>query len=394
MTGVTAAKGFLASAIRAGLKQKGLDLALISSPSLCQAAGVFTRNSIKAAPVILSQLHLRDGKAQAIVVNSGCANACTGREGLEAARRMTRKTAELLGIRESDVLVASTGIIGERLPIEKIEKTLPALVDSLGQEGGKKASQAILTTDTRPKDAVITLRIGGKRVTIGGMAKGSGMISPSMATLLSFVTTDVNITNSLLKKALREKVQDSFNQVVVDGDMSTNDSLFILANGQAENPVIAREGRDYLLFAEALGEILKNLSRQIAEDGEGATRLIEVKVIKASNLREARITARFIVQSNLVKAMVFGQDPNWGRILAAIGSGVDVRGEKVKIWIEGVEVFSHGQKARFNQKILHKKMAAKKVSFLVALGKGKAQAMAWGCDLTPAYVHINAHYRT
>lgn len=384
----------MASAVRAGLKQKGLDLALISSPSLCKAAGVFTRNSIKAAPVTLSQLHLRDGLGQAIIVNSGCANACTGREGLEAARRMTRKTAELLGISESDVLVASTGIIGEKLPMEKMERMFPDLVRTLSRDGGKKASQAILTTDTHPKEAVITLKIGGKRVTIGGMAKGSGMISPSLATLLSFVTTDVNITSSLLRKALREKVQDSFNQVVVDGDMSTNDSLFILANGQVENPVIAREGRDYLLFAEALGEVLKNLSRQVAADGEGATRLIEVKVVKASNLEEARTAARLIVQSSLVKAMVFGQDPNWGRILAAIGSDVDVRGEKVKIWIEGVEVFSHGQKARFNQKILHKKMAAKKVSFLVDLGKGTAQAMAWGCDLTPAYVHINAHYRT
>ncbi len=391
---VTSPKGFLASGIRVGIKAKGLDLALISSPVLCHAAGVFTKNSIKAAPVLVSQSHLRDGYAQAIIVNSGCANACTGEEGIAHAKRMCRKAGELLGISEEDVLVASTGIIGKRLPVEKIEKAALDLVKNLNSDGGKKASAAILTTDTRPKTAKVTVRIKGRIVTLGGMAKGAGMIAPQLATMLSFITTDCNISSTLLRAALREEVEDSFNQVIIDGDTSTNDSLFILANGEAGNPLIAEKNKDYHLFAGALGDILTDLGRQIASDGEGATRLIEVEIINARTLKGAREKSRDVVNSSLVKSMVFGHDPNWGRILAAIGKRGDVSGKKVKIWIQGVNVFRHGRERDFNHKVLSKKMKDKKVSFLIDLGCGNARAKAWGCDLTPEYVRINALYRT
>jgi len=394
MTGVTSPKGFLASAIRTGIKEKGLDLALVSSPFLCKAQGVFTTNSIKAAPVVLSQAHLKDGYAQAIVINSGCANACTGKEGELYARRMCQKGGELLGIKESDVLVASTGIIGERLPIEKIERALPDLATGLSPNGGRKASMAILTTDTKPKTAKVSVKIGGKKVTLGGMAKGSGMIAPRMATLLSFVTTDCNITSPLLKTVLKEKAADSFNQITIDGDMSTNDSLFILANGQAQNPLIAKKGKDFLLFTRALGGLLTDLAQQIILDGEGATRLFETQVINARTLKEAKEMSRSVVQSNLVKAMVFGKDPNWGRILSSLGARGVVNEKRVKIWIQGVNVFRSGKKVNFNSRVLSKKMSGKEVSFLIDLGRGNARAKAWGCDLTPKYVHINAHYRT
>ncbi|MBL7170600.1 MAG: bifunctional glutamate N-acetyltransferase/amino-acid acetyltransferase ArgJ [Candidatus Omnitrophica bacterium] len=394
MTGITSPKGFLASGIRAGIKEKGLDLALISSPFLSHAAGVFTCNSIKAAPVVLSQTYLKDGYAQAIVINSGCANAATGKEGETYARRMCRKVAKELGISETDVLVASTGVIGERLSIEKVEKALPDLAMGLSPNGGKKASMAILTTDTRPKTAGVTIKIKGKKVTLGGMAKGSGMIAPRMATLLSFVTTDCNITSPLLKTALKEKTEDSFNQITIDGDMSTNDSLFIMANGRAQNPLISGKGKDYFLFAGALEELLTDLARQLVLDGEGATRLIEAQVINAGTLKEAREMSKGVTASNLIKAMVFGRDPNWGRILASIGMRGNINEKKVKIWIQGVNVFRSGKKVNFNPKFLSKKMGNKKVSFLIDLCKGKARAKAWGCDLTPEYVHINAHYRT
>jgi glutamate N-acetyltransferase/amino-acid N-acetyltransferase len=394
LTGITSPKGFLASAVRAGIKEKGPDLALISSPVLCKASGVFTTNTVKAAPVVLSRSHLRDGYAQAIVINSGCANACTGKDGEVYAGRMCRKTGELLGISESDVLVASTGVIGKRLPIEKIEKALPDLAGSLNSDGGEKASAAILTTDTRPKTAKVSLKIKDKNVTLGGMVKGAGMISPGMATLLSFVTTDCNITSSLLKTALKEKVEDSFNQLSIDGDMSTNDSLFILANGLAENLPISKKNKDYFLFAGALEELLKELSRQVALDGEGATRLIEAEVINASSLKEAREASRLIIKSNLVKCMVFGHDPNFGRILSAIGTQGTIDGKKVKIWIQGRKVFHNGRKADFNHKLLSGKMKDKKVYFLIDLGRGKSRAKAWGCDMTPEYIHINAHYIT
>lgn len=392
--GITAPKGFFASGVYAGIKKKGLDLALINSPFLCNAGGVFTRNSIKAAPVVLSQYHLRDGHAQAIIVNSGCANACTGIEGENSAKKMCQKTAELLGISAQDVLVASTGIIGERLPIEKVENALPVLVDSLSRDGGKKASEAILTTDTRPKVAGIDVKINRKKVIIGGMAKGSGMISPSLATLLSFITTDCNISSFLLKSALKEKVEDSFNQVNIDGDMSTNDSVFILANGRAENSMIVKKSRDYFLFTSALGELLSDLSSQIASDGEGSTHLIEVQVINAHTVGEAREVSRNIVGSNLVKSMVFGRDPNFGRILAAIGRNINISEKDVKIWIQGIKVFCSGKKTDYNYRFLSRNMADKKISFLIDLSRGKAHATAWGCDLTPGYVSINADYST
>lgn len=392
IVGVTSPKGFFASAIRAGIKQKGLDLALISSPSLCNAAGVVTQNSVKAAPVLLSKIHLKDGYSQAIVVNSGCANACTGAEGMEHAKRMCEKTGDLLGISGKDVLVASTGVIGKRLPIEKIEKVLPDLAENLDTGGGEKASLAILTTDTRPKVMKTAFKIGGKIITLGGMAKGAGMISPEMATLLCFVTTDCNIISPLLREALKETVEDSFNQLVIDGDMSTNDSLFILANGRAENSRISRRGSDYFKFKSGLGELLEGLSYQIASDAEGATRLIEATIINAGTLKQARDLSRDIVTSLLVKSMVFGYDPNFGRILAAIGRRGNIDERKVKLWIQAVKVFHLGIKTRFDEKALSGKMKSKKVSFLVDIGAGRAQAKALGCDLTPGYVRINANY--
>ena len=394
MTGVTSPKGFLASGIRAGIKQKGLDLALISSPVLCCAAGVFTINSVKAAPVVLSQAHLKDGYSQAIIINSGCANACTGKEGEIHAKRMCRKTAELLGISEKDVLVASTGIIGKQLPVEKIEKAIPDLVNSLSASNWEKASMAILTTDTRPKQAKNVIKIKGKKITLGGMAKGSGMIAPRMATMLSFVTTDCNITSSLLKSALKETTESSFNQLSIDNDMSTNDSLFILANGEAKNPLISKKAKDFFLFKEALAELLIDLCQQVALDGEGATQLIEAEVINAGSLKEAREMSKGVIASSLIKAMVFGKDPNWGRILASLGARGCIDEKKVKIRIQGVNVFSCGQKTNFNPGSLSRKMNKKKVAFLVDLNQGNSGAKAWGCDLTPEYVHINAHYHT
>jgi glutamate N-acetyltransferase/amino-acid N-acetyltransferase len=271
---------------------------------------------------------------------------------------------------------------------------MPHLVDSLSPYGGKEVSMAILTTDTRPKVAKVCLKIRGRKVTLGGMAKGAGMISPRMATLISIVTTDCNISSHLLKSALKEKVEDSFNQINVDGDTSTNDSLFILANALGGNPIISKRGKDYSLFASALGELLDVLSYKILEDAEGATKVIDVEVRGGRTLDEAKALSRAVVESNLVKAMVYGSDPNFGRVLAAIGKCGRLCERKINIWIQGIKVFSRGRKAYFDSKILSRKMAHKRVSFLIELSLGKFHAKALGCDLTPGYVRINADYKT
>lgn len=393
--GVTAPKGFLANGMAAGIKKYKKDLALVVSQVPAAVAGVFTTNRVKAAPVLLTQSRVAGGQAQAVIVNSGNANACTGPEGLADARLMARAAAEALSLPEEMVLVSSTGIIGERLPVEKILKALPELVKGLGREGHRAAAEAIMTTDTVPKEAAVEFLLEGFTCRIGGMAKGSGMIHPCMATMLAFLTTDVAITPGLLQQALREVVEDTFNLITVDGDTSTNDMVLVLANGQASNPLIEEKGPAYATFKQALYEVAASLARQIARDGEGATRLIEVQVEGACTKEEARRAARAVAASNLVKAAVFGKDPNWGRIVCALGySGARFDPEKVAVWLGPVQVVAEGKGTSFDEEEARAALSTDPVIIRVNLGAGEARATAWGCDLTYDYVRINAHYRT
>ncbi|MGO0123179.1 bifunctional glutamate N-acetyltransferase/amino-acid acetyltransferase ArgJ [Desulfothermobacter acidiphilus] len=393
--GVTAARGFLAHGVAARIKKHKKDLALVLSQEPAVVAGVFTTNRVKAAPVLLTQRRVASRQAQAIVVNSGNANACTGPEGMEDAELMARAVAEALSLPEERVLVSSTGVIGERLPVKKIIKALPELVQGLSREGHAAAAEAIMTTDTTPKEAALEFFLEGYTCRVGGMAKGSGMIHPCMATMLAFITTDVAIAPGLLQQALSEVVEDSFNSITVDGDTSTNDMVLVLANGQAANPPIEEEGLDYLTFKQALYEVCVSLARQIARDGEGATKLIEVRVEGALTVEEARRAARAVAASNLVKAAVFGEDPNWGRILCALGySGARFEPEQVSLWLGPVQVVAAGRGVAFDEEEARSALASDPVSIRADLGAGSATATAWGCDLTYDYVRINAHYRT
>lgn len=401
--GVTAAKGFLAAGVEAGIKyQNRKDMAMVYSKTPCRAAGVFTTNVVKAAPVLWDKEVVEsEWEAQAIVVNSGIANACTGKLGYEYCRETAGAAADALEISPQSVLICSTGVIGMQLPMEKMTEGVRMLAKAIkpGEEAGTDAAKAIMTTDTRNKQVAVKVTIGGKEVTIGGMCKGSGMIHPNMCTMLAFVTTDVNISKKLLQEALSADVQDTFNMVSVDGDTSTNDTLLVLANGQAGNPEITEKGADYDTFVEALHYVNETLAKKIAGDGEGATALFEVKVIHADNKEDAKTLAKSVITSSLTKAALFGHDANWGRILCALGySGAKFDPEAIELYLESsagkILIFKDGMAADYSEEEATRILSFSEVTALVDMKMGEAEATAWGCDLTYDYVKINADYRS
>ena len=400
--GVTAPKGFLASGLNAGIKnQTKKDMAMVFSSTPCAAAGVFTTNLVKAAPVKWDkEIVTTSPYVQAVVVNSGIANACTGAEGLGYCADTAAEAAAALNIPKTAVLVASTGVIGKQLPIDKIKSGVTALSKVLGssREDAKLAAEAIMTTDTKSKEVACTFELGGKQVTIAGMCKGSGMIHPNMCTMLCFVTTDAAISHELLQKALSEDVVDTFNMISVDGDTSTNDTVLVMANGQAENTPITKEGEDYKTFCEALHFIMLELSKKIAGDGEGCTCLFEATVIGAKDKNQARTIAKSVVCSSLTKAAVFGHDANWGRILCAMGySGAQFDPEVVDIWLESkagtIKIVENGIATDYSEETATKILSEEEVIAKMDIKEGNETATAFGCDLTYEYVKINGDYR-
>lgn len=390
---VTSPQGFLAGAVYAGLKVKGgLDVGVLFSEAPCVAAGLFTGNRVKAAPVLWCQEHMARGRAQAVVVNSGCANACTGEQGMADAAAMAGMAAAKLGLAPDDVMVASTGVIGHRLPLDRIARGVDRVV--LSGEGGHELARAIMTTDTRPKEVAVAVESAG--VTVGGIAKGSGMIHPNMGTLLCFLTTDAAVDRAFLDRALRDAVDVSFNMVTIDGDTSPNDTVLILANGLAgQGPITDGKDSNARAFGEALTSACVNLARRIAADGEGASKLIEVTVEGALTLADARVAARTIAGSPLLKAAVHGCDPNWGRIVAALGrSGAEVDPSRVALHLNGVCLMERGSPSPFDRQHVGELMAVGEVPIRVCLNLGENAATAWGCDLTAEYVAINSEYTT
>ncbi|MBC7084331.1 MAG: bifunctional glutamate N-acetyltransferase/amino-acid acetyltransferase ArgJ [Firmicutes bacterium] len=393
--GVTAPMGFRAAGLHCGIKRARPDLALIVSDVPAASAGVFTTNRVKAAPVLVSMEHLRSGRCRAVVVASGNANACTGPKGLEDARAMASVTGEALGIPPGEVVVASTGVIGVPMPIEKVCAGIRLAAAALEPGGSRAAAEAILTTDRTVKEVAVEGKIGGHPVRIGGIAKGSGMIHPNMATMLAFVTTDAAISPGMLRRALVRSVERSFNMITVDGDTSTNDMAVALASGLAGNPTIISEGSDFDAFAEGLDYVTGRLARMIVEDGEGATRVIRVEVHGARTEKDARQIARTIASSNLVKTAVFGADPNWGRVLAAAGrAGVDFDANLADVFIGDVLVARAGAAVDFDEARARDALASREVLIAVDLHAGFESACAYTCDLTYEYVRINASYRT
>ncbi len=401
--GVTAAKGYKAASTAAGIKyQNRKDMAMIVSEVPAVSAGTFTSNVVKAAPVQWDRKVVEEETcAQAIVVNAGIANACTGAEGMKYCSETAEKVEALLQIPASRVLVASTGVIGMQLPMERLnagmEAMAPALSGSL--ESGHEAAKAIMTTDTREKEAAVTFSIGGKTVTLGGMCKGSGMIHPNMCTMLGFLTTDIAISKELLVEALREDVKDTFNMISVDGDTSTNDTLLILANGMAGNAVITEKNQDYQTFCEALHYVNETLAKKMAGDGEGATALFETKVIHADTKENAKILAKSVICSSLTKAAIYGHDANWGRILCALGySGAQFDPEKIELFFQSrsgqIQIYKDGIATDYSEEEATKILSDPEVTVLVDMKMGEAEATAWGCDLTYDYVKINADYRS
>jgi glutamate N-acetyltransferase / amino-acid N-acetyltransferase len=393
--GVTAAQGFFAAGVSAGIKANGNpDLAVLVSDRPAQAAAVFTTNKATAAPVIVSREHLlrSGGVARAIVINSGCANACTGADGLAAAREMTAATAHLAGCPVEQVLVASTGVIGVALPLDKIRASLPLAFKALGADQGPQAARAIMTTDPFPKEAAARFAIGGRDAAVGGMAKGSGMIEPMMATMLGFVTTDAAVPRPLLERALRDAVHDTFNAITVDGECSTNDCVMLLANGASGLSV---DDASYPAFAAAVTSVCRELALGIVRGGEGATKLVTVTVTGAASSDDARKAAKAIANSPLVKTAIHGGDPNWGRLIAVAGrAGVEFALDRAAVTIGPVVLFDHGRP--------HDERAAEAAAYLagtdltvaVDLGAGTASSTVWTCDLSAEYVRINAEYRT
>ena len=402
--GVTAATGFEAAGIEAGVKYLNRkDLALVYSKIPCVSAGVFTSNVVKAAPVTWDRELVRGGTKpiHAVVINTGIANACTGREGYEICRQTADKTAEVLGVEADSVLVASTGVIGMQIPLDKIVNNLDKLAaaKSHSPEAVTNAVKAIMTTDTLHKETAVTFTIGGKTVTLGGMAKGSGMIHPNMCTMLCFLTTDLAIEKTILQKALSEVVVDTFNMISVDGDTSTNDSLVVLANGLAENPVIDKEGEDYETFKAALTRVCTTLAKKMAGDGEGATALFETQVIHADTKDNARKLAKSVICSSLTKAMIYGHDANVGRIMCALGySGVSFDPEQVELFCSDGDkeicIARNGMLTDYDEAEATRILSAPEVKVTVDMKMGEEAATAWGCDLTYEYVKINADYRS
>ena len=401
--GVTAAKGFQAASTAAGIKyQNRTDMAMVYSEKPCKAAGTFTTNVVKAAPVKWDQnIVYHQPEAQVIVCNSGIANACTGEEGFGYCRETAKAAAEALGVSENSVLVASTGVIGMQLPIQKLADGVKAMAPVLdgSPEAGNQAAKAIMTTDTVEKEVAVEFEAGGKTVTIGGMCKGSGMIHPNMCTMLGFVTTDLNISKELLQEALSENVQDTYNMVSVDGDTSTNDTVLLLANGMAENPEITEKNEDYQAFCEALNYVNTTLAKKIAGDGEGATALFEVKVIGAESKEQAVTLSKSVVTSSLTKAAIYGHDANWGRILCAMGySGAQFDPEKVDLYFESkagkIKIIENGVATGYSEEEATRILSEEAVTAIADVKMGTCTATAWGCDLTYDYVRINGDYRS
>ncbi len=401
--GVTAAKGFEAASTAAGIKYTGrTDMALIYSQVPCEAAGTFTTNVVKAAPVKWDQQVIAGGeKVQAVVVNSGIANACTGEEGVGYCKDTAEALAKTLGISPAGVLIGSTGVIGKQLPMDKLTAGIEVLAEKKNDslENGTEAAKAIMTTDTCEKELAVEIEIGGKTVTIGGMAKGSGMIHPNMCTMLAFITTDAVISKETLKKALSEDVGDTYNMISVDGDTSTNDTVLLLANGLAENPEIVPDSEDYQKFAKALHMINEYLAKKIAGDGEGATALFEVKAVNCEDKEQAKVLAKSIVCSNLTKTAIAGHDANWGRILCAMGySGAQFDPEKVDLFFESaagkIQIIENGTAVAYSEEEATKILSESAVTAIADVKMGEASATAWGCDLTHGYIDINADYRS
>ena len=396
--GVCAAKGFKAGSVRCGIKASRTndDTAISFSECECNAAATYTMNRVKAAPVYVTMEHLENGVARAIVANSGNANACAP-DGMENARRMAKAAASFLGVEEEDVAVASTGVIGQRIDIECIEEHLSEIV--LSDDASEQANRAIMTTDTRTKTAAVEFTVGGKTCRIGGICKGSGMIHPNMGTMLSFITTDCAISHEMLTDALQENVKKTYNRVTVDGDTSTNDMCVVLANGLAGNELIDWQNEDYQAFCKALNEINTRLARQIAADGEGATKLVTCTVRDSRSAETAERLAKAVVGSKLVKAAMFGADANWGRVLCAMGySKAPFRPEYVDVAFESengsVAVCEKGAALNFDEELAKKVLTANEVTIQIDVHEGEHAATAWGCDLTYDYVKINGDYRT
>ena len=387
--GITAVPGILASGLAAGIKASGKkDLALIYSSSPARAAAVFTKNQVKGAPVLVSQEHVRDGRAQAIVASSGCSNVCTGEQGVKDAREMTRIVGELLHVPPKQVLIAATGVIGQPLPMDKIRVGLPKLVKGLSPQGGRSAAEAILTTDTYAKEAALRLEVGGRPVTIGGIAKGVGMLEPHLATMFCFLATDAMVASDALAAVLRRGVDGSFNRVTVDGDQSTSDTVAVLANGLAENAT--------LQFARGLQAVMMRLARMLVADGEGATKVVEVAVRGARTRKDALIAARSVANSPLVKTAIHGADPNWGRIMMALGkSAARVAADRVAIAIGGEPLVERGMlRPGVRLDRIREAMAGAEYTIAVDLGLGAGEDRMWTSDLTEEYVRINAKYTT
>ena len=398
--GVCAAKDFLASGIHCGIRKNRTkkDLALIYSKTPATAAAVYTTNLVKGAPLTVTKAHLANGHAQAIICNSGNANTCNA-NGIEIAEAMSAELSKALGVKAEDVIVASTGVIGQPLNITPIKEGIPALVAGLSTDGGDAAAEGIMTTDLVKKEIAVEFEIGGKTCRMGGIAKGSGMIHPNLATMLVFITTDAAISAEMLKKALSADIANTFNMTSVDGDTSTNDMVSILANGMAGNDEITAEGADFDVFMKALNTVNIYLCRMIAGDGEGATKLLECNVKGAKDVATAKTIAKSVICSSLVKAAMFGADANWGRVLCAIGySGADVDVSKVDVYFRSAKgeilVCCDGAGVEFSEEKAKEILLEREIEIAVTLGDGDGKATAWGCDLTYDYVKINGDYRT
>ena len=398
--GVCAAKGFLASGVHCGVRKNRTkkDIAMIYSECRATAAAVYTTNLVKGAPLLVTKKHIADGYAQAVICNSGNANTCNA-DGALVAEKMSAMAAEALGIRADDVVVASTGVIGQPLPLEPIAEGIPMLVKALSREGGSDAAESIMTTDVAKKEIAVEFEIGGKTCHMGGIAKGSGMIHPNMATMLVFMTTDVAISAEMLQKALSSDIKKTFNMISIDGDTSTNDMVTVLANGMAGNPEITEEGADFDTFMKALNTLNVYLCRAIAADGEGATKLLECKVSGAKDEETAKTVAKSVICSSLLKAAMFGADANWGRVLCAIGySGADVDVNAVDVSFRSkkgeILVCENGAGVPFSEEKAKEILLENEIEIVVSLGNGAGEASAFGCDLTYDYVKINGDYRT
>jgi glutamate N-acetyltransferase/amino-acid N-acetyltransferase len=394
--GVTFPKGFKAAGVKAGIKKSGnLDVALIYTEKEAAIAGTFTQNAVAAAPVWVSRAVLKTGSAHAIVANAGCANACTGERGMKDAKAMAALVAAELGCRDDDVIVGSTGVIGVNLPMDKMEAGIKQAAKELSTNGSVNAGNAIITTDTYSKACSVEVEIGGKKVRFGAIAKGSGMIQPNMATMLCYITTDAAIDQKLLQTALSDVVETSFNMISIDGDMSTNDMAIVLANGEAGNLKITEKNADYQVFYETLNKICEGLSKKIAADGEGATKFITVHVAGTKSFADAKTIGMSVAKSPLVKTAFFGEDPNWGRVICAVGyAGVPMNPEKTVVKFGSVTVYANGVGAEIDEEALRKVMEEHDIVIDIDMGIGEEEATVWSCDFTYEYVKINGEYHT